>query len=796
MFLLDSFSFDENYELLLDDTVIPKFNSFENLFKSINSNSQSMISESNDTQDFKIYKFILSPNGNFIFSIGEYGIMCHLLSDYEPSNTPNKMVMKKNFKKSEILCDYTIFENYIQFIFENKVVIFSEDVYNKKLNKVKILKGKIKNKKILRIKSSDYFFIYYDHNMNIDMTQYLLKPNTLTQSMQLEIKNVNSYNNNFFFSLDSEILPTTGNNENVIYSLCGFKGNSKLIKLEKALHETKLETMENINMNCSNIKIIENKNKNNLVFLTSSNKTQIMKFTNSMQFLNLGIPQLENLNEKTVDVFKFLLVDIFVQILENSIILYELDSDLSTLMKFHKIDLKENEEKIILGRSFTFNNEIYSLVYLTTGQLCLLHFDFNTNSFILDTKINFSFEISCFDFILQEEMNKIFLIFCTYNNRIEMYNFSFNTKEFIFASNLNLENNEKTDIIPESLKIFKKIVCISTRSGEFILFSLMNNQGELCIQQFLTSIRMEDPSVLTITDILENNCHENIFEVYLHNAKCGYLLEVKIPSDSFLNDPKGLTIQRFKYIIKEVSLSLSNNLNFLKNFKTSTGVLVTLYQVNDKLYLSHFSKPLNSNYIADELIDFSSNQLARKIISYDERTLVLLVENYEFESTNLINNTILIYSKDSKEVRKILIDEKIKINTIKFIELSYQNTEEIGSQNTETIIKYLGICGNYLDKENEHENEENSTNRGGYLFIYECVYNVLNILEDLRLLRKLKNLGSQPTYDFCQIKEHLIFSSDGSLGAIKIDLDHKSKKPYFQGAVKQGIYNKVWIEII
>lgn len=792
MFVLDSFSFDENYELILDDTVLPKINSLENLFNSINSHSQSMINESNDTQDFKIYKFIISPNGNFIFSIGEYGIICHQLLDNELYKNPNKIVWKKPFKKSQILCDYSIFENYIQLIFENKVLIFSEDVYNKKLNKVKILKGKNPKKKILRINSSDYFFLYYDHNMNINFTQYLFKPNTLTQSMQIEIKNVNSYTNNFFFNLDSEILPTQGNTESGIYSICGFKGSSKLIKLEKALHETRLETIDNLYMNFSNLKLIENKNKNNLVFLTCSNNTQIMKFTNQMQFLNLGIPQLENLNEKTLDIYKFPLEDIFVQILENSILLYEFDSDLSNLLKFRKIDLKENNEKIILGRSFTFNNEIYSIAYLTSGQLCLLHFDFNSNSFLLDTKVNFSFDISCFDFILQEEMNKIFLIFCTYNNRIEIYNFFFENKEFTYVTNLNLENNEKTEIIPECIKIFKnKIVCISTRSGEFILFSLLNIQGEYCIQQYLTSIRMEDSSVLTITDIHESNfTSDNIFEVYLHNAKCGYLLEVKLPSDA--NDPKGVRIQKFKYLIKEVSMSNNYNLNFLSNFITSTGVIVSLYQINDnKLYLSHFSKPLNSNYISDELIEFSSNQLARKVLSYDEKTLAILVENYEFESTNLLNNTIVIYSKLTKEVNKVLIDENIKINTLKFIELSYQNTDEIGSQNTETIKKYLGICGNYLNKDNENEMEGNSSNKGGYLFIYDCIYNDMNTLDDLKPLRKLKNLGSQPTYDFCQIKDHLVFSSDGTLGAIKIELDNKSKKPYFQGSVKQSLYNKV-----
>jgi hypothetical protein len=445
-------------------------------------------------------------------------------------------------------------------------------------------------------------------------------------------------------------------NETSLYSLCGFKGSSKLIKFEKAMIETKFNSVEYMPIICVNF--IKNSSNDIFLFLSTSEGTKLIKFSNDFKFTTNTNMQLGdiNLNDKTINIKQFDNEggNIYAHIISRSLRIYNKDFTLRSQIDF-------NESVILFGQSFVYLGKIYFCIYLNNGFFAI--YSNHNNRFKEECLFKFPFNVSSFDFILQNELNRLFLVICTYDNRIDIYKYDLSNNEFKYSSLLNLTNNEKTEIIPECVKIFNNFVCISTRTGEFCIFYLNKNQGEISIQELIYSYAVPgEKDVLYISDIIYSD--KNTYIINLHNRLQVFMLEVKV------DEMKNIKINRFKYLLKdEFSDSFKkNSINFFKNFTIFNGLNLTIYQNRDIIYLSNFSKPMNNTLTCDLINKFLSNQLARRVITYDQLSLIVLIETYEGNSNFPAFNSLYAYSTDNlinSDITNALYnmaEERIKIN--------------------------------------------------------------------------------------------------------------------------------------
>ena len=224
--------FDENYVNFANDYQMKE--NFVDFFRNLKSESY---------PDLDYYKFIFSPLDNFIICIGEKGF-CIIDQNNLKEISFTKIFKNNDPRSSNILVSNYTFSNKIQLNFENKIYLFEEDRHDKKIKKIKVQdkNKKLFNKKLLKLMSDEYHFLYYDHKMNFQFTIYDFKHQNLMNylnSSQVDIKLLNEYKENSFYCLDSAL--TKINNEDRLFSICGFKGESRLIKFEKSLKETNVQ---------------------------------------------------------------------------------------------------------------------------------------------------------------------------------------------------------------------------------------------------------------------------------------------------------------------------------------------------------------------------------------------------------------------------------------------------------------------------------------------------------------------------------------------------------------------------
>jgi len=706
------------------------------------------------------------------------------LNNEKSSNNQTKEICYTKFFKSStdsILVSSINFSNFIQLGFEDKLYVFEEDDYSKKIKKVKIIGPKPLNKFALKILSDDFQFMFYDNKMNLSFYFYDFKPNTNSGDYKLEVdmKHLNEYKENSFYCLDSALAKT--NMENRLFAICGFKGTSNLIEFQKALQETKIQTFKYTPI--EKIFYIENKKtKEKILFLSGAEGTQILKFDSkaNLKFSdNISLNKACISQEKTISLTHYHLEEnsFASHICENSIRVLQFDSETHTNIKnFFRFDFSQH--KVILASSFIVNGMIFFNLYFNNNFFAIYHFDLKEEShnFIQDCIYKFPFNVSCFDFVVSIDCDNILFIVCTYNNRIELYNYTISTKSFMFCSFLDLVNDSKTEIIAESIKIYDKFVFISTRMGEFCMFLLNENieTGTATIH-FITTVNLsEEKSVLSISDVNYSG-KDNSIRVNLNNTSQAYLLHLKFPN----NEIKNLKINKIKYLIKnetDFGNKNSNNLNVFSTMIIPSGLELVLYQNYDTISISYFTRSVSDTLIPDTIKSFNSNQLARRMIPFDDKNLIVLVESHDEEDK--LNNMIYIYDILNNYENCINLDQNVKINSMKTFDIVFRDI----SDNDLNKTKYLGLCGNII---------ENDIPKG-LMLIYECI-----MKEDRLFTIKHSNkflFGENTTiYDFCQMKENLVFTSENKINTIKIEVDSNSKKVSFVGGIRQAYGNRVKI---
>lgn len=778
------FSFDENFTILnfSIDTSKDTNSGFEFIIPLINTsiskqasnqtelnilNNKSSNAQLNNIPNFDYYRLILSPYNNCLFLIGEKGFTCIKLSPN--SDSAIEPIFTKTFSQnSNILTSHIVFENYIQLVFENKVYVFEEDVYNKTVKKVKVVNtgDMARNKKVVRMKKGNYHFLYYDNKMNFSLTTCQFKQDKEKQRMSLIIEEKKVYKDNSFFLLDSALVTK---NENAIYTLNGFRGNSKLMRLERALMETRIYSFEY--PQARQAYVVSDSSGNNMVFLSVGENTHILRLTNSHQFETIDASESE-MNQPTVNVFKYPNEDIFAQITSNSIRLCKFTNE--KMQVTSKLDF--TNQTIILGSCFyrSGNNTIYFCLYFNTGHLAIYYFDAVNFNFIQDSLFPLPSNISCFDIVLNAD--KVFLILCTYENRIDVYNYEINSKTFNPSSFLNLTNDENSQIIAESVRVFCDYLLISTRSGEFVLFKLVNTDDGLMIH-FMTSYTVPgERDTLVISDIKQSEKEDNSTSISVVLLNSTQIIRLDLCIDNY-----NVKKTKFKLLIKSENEGFNC---FMKNLATQNGTEITLYQVGNKINISNFAKPSNNTLIPDVVKEFEANQLGRRAVNFDDNSFIMLVEDYA--EGRVINNSLHIHhheeSKSHLNGCKLLLEEKIKINSLKLFTIEFKENHNQGT----TLISYIGLCAQYLSIE---ENKENSGK--GLLIIVQCMRNEMGDLINLKLVRKL-GLGIATPTDFCHILENrLIVSCDNIILEIIIELDNANKKLIFASDKKFTFNNKI-----
>lgn len=716
---------------------------------------------------FQLYQIIMTTYNNFVICLGENGIKILRFKD-------NELVYEKKFKKSNTLCSYCTFSNYIQIILENKILIFQEDVINKSIKEIKIVKNSmfndqtpikeiLKNKNIVQIFEKDFYFIYYDHKMNFIYTHFTFEPDMINNSLQVKIKIINEFKDNSFYCLDSALMKT--NNENVVYALTGLKGNSRLIKLEKGLNESIISSFDFHPV--EDVFPFESYDGiNHLLFLTAVGKTQILKLNTRKELIlseYINDVNFSQIDEKTINIFK---VPIQSEnklsiVTDYSIRLYHFDEKLDNILNKFSYEFKNQNRKIILANSFIFSNILYYSLYFNNNMFSIYYFDNNTSSFIEDCSFKFqenpnengnsfiSNNVSCFDFYYLE--NSVVYIFSTYASKIEYYLYDFCKRTLEFKNFFYL-NNDNIPLVSESIKIVEnKYLFTTTRTGEFCIFYIDNfNLNSL---GFIALPHNEKES-LKISNFSFSKNKESL-NVNLYNSSNVYLYEF------YLNTNR---INKLKYLIKnQNSFNTFNSINFFKNiplgFSYGKNFEISFYQNYDKMFISFFSKQLDNTLVPDEVIEFKKNQFARKMLSYDDDNLIIVLETKNASIRNIWKSiSLVVYNCKTRTEKHFELDhDNMKINNIKLLEFAYKE-DQLGLE--EKMKKYISLA---LQKDDNK----------GLLVLYEVVTEEETIV-DIKKSYPFASPG--PVLDICSLNDYIILTTENKIGIIKVEYNLVDKK--------------------
>jgi hypothetical protein len=677
------------------------------------------------------YDNILSPFGNYLINVCKKAIAVTRL-DFTP-------IYEIKFNDEVYLTGYNYFDCFLQLNFNKIIYVFKEDVLKKEINYTTVDNAKLIGKNFIRAAMDDYIFLYYDFNMNLILTKY-----NFFDNFTVKVDILNEYLDNSFFCLDSCLVQE--GNVNRIYAISGFKGNSKLIKLEKGLYETRLNSFSYESV--ENIEVIEVSDCQ-FIFLSTYQNTHILR----IKFEN-GLTNVENWNSletiqnsKTLKFNKHVInsENLFTHISENSLAILNFSTSAVSEIKASIIF----ENNIVLGNSFVHNGLIYFIVYINSIELEIHQYDPTTSLLNKVSSYKLSDDICCFDFFLTN--SKLILVLCTFTGKVETYIYDFTDQQFTFASNVILENNDDNQISPESINILlNKDIFVSTKEGYFCYFELNDDMTIKFIGPMKVS---DDKEVLTISNSFIDSGNKII---QLYNSKNVYQLEFA----QGLSD--NLHIKKFKYIIK--SSIAENRINFFKDIRLSNNTVLSIYQNHNTINLSTFTKPIDGNMVTDEIKLFNYNQLARRMLKYNDDLVVILVEKYDGNS--LTNNMLMLYNlKTGQENVAILEEDRVKVNSLKFLDYKFSFANE------ENVIKYIMVsCEN---------------NKKGMLYVYKADE------KELTLFNKLS--FELPINDSCQLVGGVVLAMENMLGVLKIEIDDiKNFKLKFTESGAQKHFNRVF----
>jgi hypothetical protein len=411
----------------------------------------------------------------------------------------------------------------------------------------------------------------------------------------------------------------------------------------------------------------------------------------------------------------------------------------------------------------------------------------------------------------------LFIINGTYDNKLEIL--FFNTKarskkNQIKKSEFFLKGNN-SDIIPESIFILSnEFIFISTRIGQLAIFKLDKISLEL---DFIASFRPDKNEIETLSITNCKQISSNIIEINLFSNKNLILLELE-----FSEDKKNLRKNSIKYLCENYNINnnninnnnnynynintrdnlnqnIKNEINFFVEFPLKNNInnnnlndnfatKISLYQNNNKIFISHFQKIPENSLLPNRLKKFSSNIFPKKILDLDMNNISILYnqENDDDENKENIKGLtwgILILNLKNFYEKKINLRmiNNLKINVFKTFMVNFNN---INYSSKENLGKYLLLAGEYFC--------EKTKIKKGIFFIFKISFNEKNKNNDIINLRLIdEKLIGNPIFDFCHMKNFLIFTCENFICSCEIIIDSEKRCIEIVPKYQQSFLNKL-----
>ena len=700
------------------------------------------------TQNQLDVDIIFDINLHYIFVICETLILIFKIDsifNFDEDKEQIEFKCRIEFKeKKPIFIDYYENNGIYFFFFDDKFLMYKEKNLNNQiiLEKKKLIpkenKKKLFGKNFLQLNDGNSLF--YDCKGSLIFVNF-----TDENDEKCSIKIINKLENEGMFLYDS-----TSNKNNKektkIYSLCGIKGESRLIRYVDGFIEDKIfET--NINEDMSKIIFIENpvygkvnKNIELRLFLTSSfyssnlyiiSPNFKMNKIKEFNIQGLGIyPSIKNSNEYYI-------------ILKNEIFSITFTNADYSNIEEEKIFIFNEGIQIISHSIFSLYNGIYMIIYLSSRILKII--ELTSKKEIYEIKIPDNIEISVLNNINLNNSNVAILI-GNYNGRLDILYYDINENKIDLDKKISnvfsFDDNNENSIVPETIKVVDKYIFISTRTGEFCSFIYNDNEENKNLITVVFDNISNNKIPLYISNIEIDDNNNFFYSVDFYNIENAYNFKINFT-------PKNEACHKSSYIIKK-----NNNIDNQLICFNKISKYVYLYQTKGKISFSTFNiynSPsqykkniiTQNNIVIDTVYNFNKDEKGVKIISFENDQILVITDKLFFYLFDTNNNTLIL--KNEIEIDK---------NTYLNLKVKSLREFKIEIPNEDKYMNIICVCLQYsLAKDYDK----------GMILIYELKNNQIIFIRKLLLPKIL--------YDICFLKNYIVIGSDNSIGLISYELN-------------------------
>ena len=699
-----NFEEEDKTKILINENI--KY--IKNIFENINKNYF----------DEKINDIRFTLTGKYIFIFKQNGFI--ILKRKKVENEDNvDLMIRFEFKygtkiPKSFFIDYKKINKFHLLFFDNKVSIFEEK--NDALSRIK-LKSK-ENKKLLinsnaiiqNSNDKEISLIIYNYKNDISFIKLVKEENDSSENKIVEniyqIKVITRCTNESMLCVDGAIINNndeTNTNKNIfkIVGICGFPGESRLIKYSNIFNEINLLNRNISNEICS-ISIVSDNFKSNYfssLLMTSNNIKSNLYVLNKSFTLN----HIKEFASPILKIYPVLNSDnIYTIILKKGIGQIVFNVNNMKDFKLNNIYECENNISILFNYNFIYNQSNYVVIYLTNKHM--ICFNVSNLSTLFDIEMNNLPQPSSLGVISIENLKKLGFIFGNYiNNHIMTLYYDFEKNNFDMeniSETKILDSKGQTLLIPEDILIYKYYIFMTTHTGDFIIlnFNEKNLYASVNIIFNLENIT-KNRSPLKFAQI-EYNQNISEFNIDFFSLKNAYNIKVNINEKNANNELQCNCGQLTKYHFNQnCDLPL---LSFKKIYSDNTkNINIHLYLQRGFINFSYFQ--INNNEYG--LLNKSNEKILYQLIGCNEqiqKNNILIETMYKFPGNekaikiinlNEKNNELLVLTNNSK---LYLFNEDIKLVLTKNI------SDEI--KKPDLIIK--GIK-NYIIKEDDNGDETN-----------------------------------------------------------------------------------------
>ncbi len=712
--------------------------------------------------DYKLhYIFVISEKLALIFKIDS-------IVNFDEQKDQIEFKCRFEFKnKNPIFIKHYQTNSSFFFFFDKKFLMYTEKKENeliyiqrKKLIP-KVNKRTLFGKSILKLEDNNYLFY--------DCKGSLIFVNFEENNEQCIIKIFNKLENEGMFSYDSTSVQFE-KEKLKIYSLCGIKGESRLIRYVDGFIENQLfET--NINEEMSKIIFSENP-----VYGKINNNTELRLFLTSSFFSsnlyiispNFKINKIKEYNTQGLGIYPSNKnLDEYFIILKNEINCIKFINANYSIIEENQLFNFQNGTQIISHSIFSFNDLIYMTLYLSSRKLKIIELE--NKKEINEIDIPYSIEISVINNIVLNN-NSIAILIGNYKGSLDIL--YYDIKENIInlskkVSNVfSIDDNNENSIVPETIKVVEKYIFISTRTGEFcsFIFNEDNEENKNLITVVAEKISFEKIP-LYISNIEMENDNNYYYSVDFFNRYNAFNYKI-----SFI--PKKEECHKSTYIIKK---NCENDIFLICFHKISKYVY--LYQTKGKIAFSTFNiynspsqykkNIINqNNIVTDTIYYFNKDEKGVKIISFENTQILIITDKLNFYLFNTFNNSLIL--KFEIEIDKNTYINS-KVNALRQFKMEIPNED-----------RFMDIICVSLEYSTSKEQEESEK---GMILIYE--------LKDNQIIFKRKLILSKIIYDICFLKNYIVIGSDYSLGLITYELNSNNSFEIKNDAKSIQYMNKI-----